>query len=291
MLHITPVRQAHSKALRTVYVYREASKQLKSLSRSTAILARTMSPHDDFVRISSTLGGSVSEDFFENTHGKRVFTEGLMVSSIRAQHPKHHMTVFNSLAVNLISFADSRGDASYILRNPSESLLERRFIPPPRRYNDENGGTFVENTSFGCYDYVYQGKPFLIYIVEGRDGPYNMTRFSYILVPPSDEDEEMSQEQKATAQKETDDLIEAASRWSEELHGEVLVFDGGVWTKNKQLWDNIQNSNWADVILEQEKKEAIIEDVLGFFDGEDKYAEFAVPWKVGLSYPSGLFKY
>ena len=70
------------------------------------------------------------------------------------------------------------------------------------------------------------------------------------------------------------------ARWQMELHGEVLVFDQGYWSPNKELWENVQKSNWADVILEKEKKETIIEDVIGFFDAEDRYAEFGVPWKV-----------
>jgi hypothetical protein len=34
--------------------------------------------------------------------------------------------------------------------------------------------------------------------------------------------------------------------------------------------------------LEKEKKEAIIEDVIGFFDSESRYSEFGVPWKVSV---------
>lgn len=36
------------------------------------------------------------------------------------------------------------------------------------------------------------------------------------------------------------------------------------------------------MILEKSKKEAIIEDVIGFFNAEEKYQEFGVPWKVGV---------
>jgi hypothetical protein len=60
------------------------------------------------------------------------------------------------------------------------------------------------------------------------------------------------------------------------------VFDQGFWQKNRELWQNIQKSNWEDVILEKGKKEAIIEDVIGFFDSESRYSEFGVPWKVSV---------
>lgn len=101
--------------------------------------------------------------------------------------------------------------------------------------------------------------------------------FNYILV------EDVDAEGKEVAQKKADELIAAASSWAQELHDEVLVFDQGFWQKNRDLWQNVQKSNWEDVILEKGKKEAIIEDVIGFFNAEEKYKEFNVPWKVGLS--------
>ena len=46
--------------------------------------------------------------------------------------------------------------------------------------------------------------------------------------------------------------------YSQECHEEVLVFDQGYWQKNKELYQNIQKSNWEDVILGKERKKAII---------------------------------
>ena len=54
----------------------------------------------------------------------------------------------------------------------------------------------------------------------------------------------------------------------------------GFWQKDTELWKNIQKSEWEDVILDADRKKALIEDVIGFFDAEDRYAEFNVPWKV-----------
>lgn len=69
----------------------------------------------------------------------------------------------------------------------------------------------------------------------------------------------------------------------QELREEVLVFDQGWWQKNKELYDNIQKAEWEDVILDDEKKQSIVDDVFGFFDGEGKYKDFGVPWKVSFS--------
>jgi len=217
---------------------------------------------------------SVSDEFYKNSSGKRQFTEGVIVAAIRAQHPKHHFTVSPTYSSDLLSFGSASDDVAYFIRDADKALLERQFVPPARRYNDETGGAFAEHVSFASYDYVYKGDAFLLYVVNGQEGPFGTIAYNYVLVDDS--------ESKVTAQKKTDDLLAAAARWQMELHGEVLVFDQGYWSPNKELWENVQKSNWADVILEKEKKETIIEDVIGFFDAEDRYAEFGVPWKRGV---------
>jgi transitional endoplasmic reticulum ATPase len=131
---------------------------------------------------------------------------------------------------------------------------------------------------------------FLVYSATGLDG-INYSANSYILAPL----EEDTTELRASAQKKSDELLAGITQWERELHvrifrlfwtptdfckNEILVFDQGYWQKNAELWQNIQKSNWEDVILEKEKKQTIIDDVIGFFNGQKRYEEFNVPWKV-----------
>jgi transitional endoplasmic reticulum ATPase len=242
-----------------------------------------MSSNDDFIHISTSptpqRSASPSDAFFQNSEGKRWFTEGVIVQSLRSKYPKHHLTINPGYTTPLLGFANSRDDASYSLRN-GDGLVERLFIPPARRYNDETGGAFGDQVVLGCYDYIFQGNVFVIYIITGADGMYGKTQYNYILVAPDADGIEMTAKEKVLAQNKTDKLVGEATKWMNELHKEVLVFDQGFWQKNRELWENVQKSNWEDVILEKGKKQAIIDDVLGFFDNQEKYAEFGVPWKV-----------
>lgn len=235
-----------------------------------------MPPCDDFIHISTGGDGSVSGTYFQHSEAKRVYTEALMVKTIRAQHPEHHLVVCGAL--DLLAFAKRRLDVECRLREPDLSHIDRQYIPPARRYNDDNDGTWSQRVQFGCYDYTFQDNNFLIYIVEGRDGQI-IRRNTYLLIVPP-ESAKTSSEQKKAAQDQCDALIAAATKLLVELVDEVLMFDNGLWHKNKELWKNIQNADWADVILEEDRKKAIIEDVIGFFDSEKRYAEFEVPWKV-----------
>lgn len=149
---------------------------------------------------------------------------------------------------------------------------------PARRYGGaaDEKGRFVENVVFGCFEYVVSGTRFLLYVAEGADGMYGKTKVNY-LVGPVDSDGVDREGGESVA----DGVIREAAVWGQELHEEVLVFDQGYWQKSKDLWRNMRNAEWEDVILENGKKDALIGDVVGFFDSEERYAEFNVPWKVG----------
>lgn len=52
--------------------------------------------------------------------------------------------------------------------------------------------------------------------------------------------------------------------------------------KNKGLWRSVQDVSWDDVILDPAMKAKLIEDVQGFFDSQEMYQNFKVPWKRGV---------
>ena len=62
----------------------------------------------------------------------------------------------------------------------------------------------------------------------------------------------------------------------------ILVYDGGSWNGSRNLYQEVQKTNWDDVILDEKMKKTLTSTVLRFFDSESKYREFSVPWKRGL---------
>lgn len=247
-----------------------------------------MSSLDDFIHISMGPNpgpgpspappgpASVAREFYNNSSAQRPFTEGVIVDAIRKKHPNYQLSVCLSYVCDFLAFADSEDNAKYSIHgDPKDVLAEKQFVLPSRRYGDESGGRMAERAVFGCYDYTYNGNDFLLYVVEGQDAMYK-TNYSYLLA------EEKKLGNKEIALEISNNLIAAASKWLQELHGEVLVFDQGMWQKNKELYDNVQKASWDDVILEKEKKDSLIKDVIGFFDAESRYSEFGVPWKRGV---------
>ncbi len=244
-----------------------------------------MSSYDDFVHISTGPGHFPSEPpgappysaadvFYKNSKADRPFTQGLMVSTFRQKHPKHHLSIIQGITCDFLAFGNSSDDVTYTTHgDPKDELMEQMFIPPARRYGDEDGGRFIQKVNFGAYDYTYLGETFILYVVEGQDAMYK-TRYNYLLI------DETKLSSAGEAKQKADELTAEASKWMQELHEEILVFDGGFWQKSKELYANVKKASWDDVILEKDKKESIIDDVNGFFNSEARYSEFGVPWKV-----------
>ena len=251
-----------------------------------------MSTYDDFIHVSTgdpkvsrwPGGSSVSRDYFDNSKGLRVFTEGAITDSIAKNHPKHHITNVAGQPA-LLGFAEVTEGVS-ASPTTDQSIIQRYYLPPARRIGDTKGVDVALAPVFAVYDYKYKDTEFLLYIVRGQD--VYLTTTSFLLTPLIDD----SSASLELAEAKADELLKAVAQWNEDLHGEVLVFDQGIWRKNKELYDNVQKANWEDVILDKEKKDTIMDDVLGFFKSGERYAEYGVPWKVSngnvlnVSYPT-----
>lgn len=79
-----------------------------------------------------------------------------------------------------------------------------------------------------------------------------------------------------------EDFYETLSEWSAVLRAEVLVFKGGQWHKDNDLYKSIQDSTFDNLVLPGVLKNEIAADVAQFFAAEERYARYRVPWKRGL---------
>lgn len=244
-----------------------------------------MAAEEEFIHITTghqvptRWGGSpgVSRDYFDNGKGFRLHTEAYLTESIARNHPKHHLT---SVApyMFLTPFLEFAQATDGVTATPTsdQSITQHRYMPPARRVGDGTGVRSVTYPIFGIYDYKYKNTDFILYIVEGNNNVPYPSPNSFLLTPLAD----TSAAAADVAQASADELLKAITQWAEDLHGEVLVFDQGGWMKSTELYDNIEKANWDDVILDKERKQTIINDILGFFKSGERYKEYGVPWKV-----------
>jgi len=73
----------------------------------------------------------------------------------------------------------------------------------------------------------------------------------------------------------------AVCRWNTEVHGELLVFNGG-WYKDENLFQDIKGATFDILILRGNLKQQIRDDLVQFFASRALYEEYGVPWKRGI---------
>ncbi|WP_422928055.1 AAA family ATPase [Singulisphaera sp. PoT] len=72
------------------------------------------------------------------------------------------------------------------------------------------------------------------------------------------------------------------SAWNAEIRDEVLVFDGGCWSKSGELFHSIKNATLENLVLSGTLKEEIRDDLSRFFATRATYEQHGVPWKRGV---------
>jgi hypothetical protein len=72
------------------------------------------------------------------------------------------------------------------------------------------------------------------------------------------------------------------SGWNAEVRDEVLVFDGGCWSKSDALFRAIRTATFENLVLAGSLKQEIRDDLTRFFATRSAYEEHGVPWKRGV---------
>ena len=211
--------------------------------------------------------------FFEHSSGKRINTDAVITAALRKQYPEFEIVVVPGEVADVLAYAFSgHASATPIKENGASlpsSLAWTMYIPPSRRLSGR--GRIAEQLIFGMYMYVWKDTEFLVYLVDGRDGD--------VFSPPMTNTYILTRDRQ-----KAEDLILEAGEWSNELHGEIWVYDGGWWSKNAELYRSIMSSSWDSVILDPKMKKSIIDDHLSFFNSKDTYLKLKVPWKRGIIY-------
>lgn len=79
-----------------------------------------------------------------------------------------------------------------------------------------------------------------------------------------------------------EDFLRAVCVWSAEVRSEILVFDGGYWYKDRELFEAIKNASFENLILPADLKREIQKDFAAFFSSRQVYENHRIPWKRGV---------
>lgn len=74
----------------------------------------------------------------------------------------------------------------------------------------------------------------------------------------------------------------AVCRYTEDVHGQVLVFNDGEFSKSTELHRAVKDARWDDLVLPGTLARDIRADARRFFDRKAFYESHRLPWKRGL---------
>ncbi|RYO85931.1 hypothetical protein DL764_009087 [Monosporascus ibericus] len=221
--------------------------------------------------------GDFLSDFEKHCSENVRSTEFVLRRSLKQRYPDYYVTQIDGLECDLKGFAAHKF-ATCELQNKDDSYAaEMSFVINPFRHERKTSpGNFRGQTWFAKYKYSWRDTEFLYYEVTPIGPRFTPQEYFFLLSPRS---QELTPNNLAPA---AEALLQAVSIWSNELHQEVYVFDSARWLKSRELWKSTESCTWDDVVLEPAMKDGLIEDVEGFFDSEELYKEFQVPWKRGV---------
>ena len=179
--------------------------------------------------------------------------------------------------VSLLGFA-AAGHATAELDIVDESVLRYRYFSPGSA-RDGTPDYLLESRTFAKYIYKWGTEYFIVYII-----PIGYEQVEYILKEPAEGETIMSHNSV------TDKLIATIGAWQKPDDQKfIYVFDSGIWQQSRDLYGQVQKSEWKDVILNEDMKETITGLMHTFFDSKDIYKDLGVPWKRGVIFhgPAG----
>ena len=77
-------------------------------------------------------------------------------------------------------------------------------------------------------------------------------------------------------------FFQGVCAWSDEVRGEVLVFEDGDWEKDADLFSDIKSATFENLILSGTLKQEIQTDFEQFLASRATYERYGLPWKRGV---------
>jgi transitional endoplasmic reticulum ATPase len=215
---------------------------------------------------------AVADDYIKNAQSSRINTDLFVLKSLQAHYPNHEISMVLENACNILEFAKTGQAIAYPdpdYNGTAYGPLELYNYAPPSSRLEASPGTVNNKVLFGRYIVTWNNFEFKMYVVDGRDSDagYIQTRTQFII---------------PTNASDAKALVLAAGLYGSQLHEEIFVYDQGYWLKDAGLWKSIQKSVWENVILDENMKQNLIDDIDNFYDNRSTYDRLGVPWKRGL---------
>lgn len=85
----------------------------------------------------------------------------------------------------------------------------------------------------------------------------------------------------ADQQKLAEEFLDAVCEWSCDVRGEILVYEGGYFEKDEELFNSIKTATFDNLVLRDSLKQQLQSDFTQFFESRQTYERYGIPWRRG----------
>jgi hypothetical protein len=172
-------------------------------------------------------------DYQNITSAKYADPDVQIVTALRAKHPELIVTTVPGNNVNLLQFA-AAGYAQAELDDDTEPVVRwRGFRGPAHR---GGSGFLGDSVFFARYNYTWNGENYVLYTAL-----LGIMSMQYILKEPK------GNETTVSHSSAVDRLLATIGAWLIKEEPAIYVFDGGYWSRNVKLWQEVKKAKWDDV--------------------------------------------
>jgi len=165
-----------------------------------------------------------------------------------------------------LEYSDELGVESYAFNGHCKLRVSSRPIPQYELgYNDADHPIY-RTAKQAWFEVDWEGHSISVLQVSYNDGGYCSRRHYWML---------------GSSHELLQDFYKKVMDYNREIRDEILVFNGGSFEKDKQLYKDIQGSQLDNLVLPGQLKSELTQDFEQFFASEALYRQHGVPWKRG----------
>ncbi|KAF3229495.1 hypothetical protein TWF191_001217 [Orbilia oligospora] len=208
-------------------------------------------------------------------HGEAKFDDlnTQIIASIRQAHPGGRLIPLDTENLDVYGFCFTGHAELQMLTSVVDGtgISNYFFAPPPKRAaSGEVSGRMGQKPQYEAGVITYKKIKWTIYFATWSKG-FNIYQRGYVVHDLGTKGDDIVEQ-----------FVLECGTWTSTPKEQIWVFDQGFWQLDGVLYKSIMKANWADIILPEDLKEDVLNDVLGFYAAEETYRGLRIPWKRGV---------
>ncbi|KAJ6261504.1 Paraplegin [Drechslerella dactyloides] len=217
--------------------------------------------------------GAVISSVFAHADSKYTDSHIQMIAAIRQAHPNGRLIPLDLNSLDIFAFCFSGHAELQMLTSVADGTGISTYYfwsPSKRTSNGGSTGLLSQVPQWEGGTITYKGVKWNFYYGSWQAG-FETIKRGYIVHDGDAEGDAL-----------VEDFAVACGTWTVTPTQQMWVFDRGYWQLDAALYASVMHADWADIILPEELKKNVLDDMLGFFGAEDTYRGMSMPWKRGI---------